>query len=158
MKKEFFIIFGLTLFGLAYVLDLIAGPITITLSRSDPFSFLGGSYWGNYPLTTVAILTRAFGFFILSTCLFSLIKNQFFLKAGACLLIGVIANLYAIQQIATGARTTPLPWTLSIAYAGASLTLLIIYFIIRGILLFLKQKINGDYYPEEENSKDSASQ
>jgi hypothetical protein len=149
MKKEYLIIFGLTLFGLSYLLDIIAGPITITLSKTNPYSFLGGSYLGNYPLTTVAILSRATGFFILAILIFGLIKKQFFLKAGSCLLIGVLSNLYAIQQIATGTRTTSLPWTLSIAYAGASLGILIIYFILRGVLLFIKQKINGDYYPEE---------
>ena len=146
MKKEYFLITAGAFFVLAYVLDYLAGPISITLAEANPFTFLSQSYLNNYPLTAVAVVIRAVGLFICAAYFSALLKKMYFIKFIAALIIGVLAELYAIQQIATGMRTTSIQWTLSIAYAGALLGILVILYFIIGIINFLKQKLVGETY------------
>lgn len=153
MKKEYFLITGGAFFVLAYVLDNLAGPVFINLTSSNPFTFLTNFYLNKYPLTAFAIVIRAIGFFIISAILSFSVKKQYFLKFVGALVVGVVSELYAVQQIATGMLTTPLQWTLSIAYAGASMTILVIIFGVAGVIFFVKQKLVGVDYdgPEEES-------
>jgi len=154
MKKEYFLVTAFAFFVLAYVLDYFAGPVSITLT--NPLVFLSKNYLNSYPLTAFAIFIRALGLFISLALLLSTIEKQYFIKAFSVFVIGVLAELYAVQQIATGMRTTSIQWTLSIAYAGISLLVAIIYYLLAAIITLIKEKLAGansqDETTEEKQS------
>jgi hypothetical protein len=144
MKKDFFLITAAAFFILAYVLDYLAGPVPLALKQTNPFSFLSRTYLNDYPLTAVAVVIRALGLLIAVVLLFTLAKKHYAVKSLASLIVGILAELYAIQQIATGMRTTSLQWTLSIAYAGAGLAILVIIYLFAGIGSSIKTKLIGE--------------
>lgn len=149
MKKEYFLVTALAFFGLAYVLDYFAGPISFALTT--PLTFLTKSYLNSYPLTAFAVAIRALGIFISLTLLFSVIEKQYFVKAFTIFVIAVLAELYAIQQIATGMRTTTIQWTLSISYAGMISIIAIIFYIIVGIIDQVKAKLEVTHKNDEKS-------
>jgi len=142
MKKEYFLVTAIAFFILAYVLDYFAGPISFAITT--PLTFLTKSYLNSYPLTAFAVAIRSLGIFISLTLLFSVIEKQYFVKAFTIFVIAVLAELYAVQQIATGMRTTTIQWTLSISYAGMILVLAIIFYLIAGIIYSIKEKLKKD--------------
>lgn len=150
MKKEYFLVTALAFFGLAYILDYFAGPISFALTT--PLTFLTKSYLNSYPLTAFAVMIRALGIFISLLLLFSVIEKQYFVKAFTIFVISVLVELYAVQQIATGMRTTSIQWTLSISYAGMILVTAIVYFIIAGIIDSLRQKFKKDENTDEKTN------
>lgn len=141
---------ALAFFGLAYILDYFAGPISFALTT--PLTFLTKSYLNSYPLTAFAVMIRALGIFISLLLLFSVIEKQYFVKAFTIFVISVLVELYAVQQIATGMRTTSIQWTLSISYAGMILVTAIVYFIIAGIIDSLRQKFKKDENTDEKTN------
>ncbi|MEK7522129.1 MAG: hypothetical protein AAB788_04205 [Patescibacteria group bacterium] len=153
MKKEYFLVAAFAFFGLAYVLDYFAGPISFALAT--PLTFLTKSYLNSYPLTAFAVAIRALGIFISLLLLFSVIEKQYFVKAFTIFVLAILSELYAIQQIATGMRTTSIQWTLSISYAGMILVTSIIFYIVAGIIDSVSEKIkvkNNDHNNEKPNT------
>ena len=150
MKKEYFLVAAFAFFGLAYVLDYFAGPISFALTT--PLTFLTKSYLNSYPLTAFAVAIRALGIFISLLLLFSVVEKQYFVKAFTIFVIAVLAELYAVQQIATGMRTTSIQWTLSISYAGMILISAIIYYLIAGIIYSVSQKFKDDDNDEKPDT------
>ncbi|PIZ66665.1 hypothetical protein COY15_00540 [Candidatus Roizmanbacteria bacterium CG_4_10_14_0_2_um_filter_39_12] len=150
MKKEYFLVTALAFFGLAYVLDYFAGPVSFLLTT--PLTFLTKTYLNSYPLTAFAVVIRALGIFISLLLLFSMIEKQYFVKAFTIFVIAVLVELYAVQQIATGMRTTSIQWTLSISYAGIILISAIIFYIIAGIIDSLRQKLKKDDTTDEKSN------
>lgn len=132
MKKEYFLGIAFGFFILATILDYIAGPVFFTIS--NPFNFFTQFYLNQYPLTAVALALRSISIFLFVSLAVSLIEKNYFGKAIALFIIGVLAILYAIQQVKTGMRTTSLQLTLSIAHASLLLSLTIIYNLILGIV------------------------
>lgn len=148
MKKEYFLVAAFAFFGLAYVLDYFAGPVSFVLL--SPLTFLTKSYLNSYPLTAFAIAIRALGIFISLLLLFSVIEKQYFVKAFTVFVISVLSELYAVQQIATGMRTTSIQWTLSISYAGIISITAIIFYIVAGVIYSVKQKFKTDDNHDEK--------
>jgi len=146
MPKEYWVAAGIALLVLSSVLDSFAGPVSLIVGR-NPFAFLSAASLGTYPLTAVAIGVRAVGVFILAVTTISAIDKQYFLKAVGVLILGVLVELYAVQQLATGAQTTPLNWTLAFAYAGALLLPAIFYYLLRGAFSGVSSQVSGE--PEE---------
>lgn len=140
MKKEYFIITAIAFFALAYVLDYFAGPISLSLT--NPLIFLTKSYLNNYPLTAFAVAVRSLGIFISLVLLASVIDKQYFVKAFTFFVIAVLSELYAVQQLATGMRTTSLQWTLSISYAGINMVAAIAYYTVVGVIYYIKNRID----------------
>lgn len=141
MKKEYLLAIAFGFFLLASILDYIAGPVFFTLAH--PFGFFTQYYLNQYPLTAVAIALRSISIFLFVSLAFSLIEKNFFGKAITLFIIGVLAILYAIQQVKTGMRTTSLQITLSIAHAALLLSITIVYNIILGIIDSLKEKLTS---------------
>ena len=142
MKKEYFIITAIAFFALAYVLDYFAGPISLSLT--NPLTFLTKSYLNNYPLTAFAVVVRSLGIFISLDLLASVIDKQYLVKAFTFFVIAVLSELYAVQQLATGMRTTSLQWTLSISYAGMNMVVAIAYYTVVGVIFHIKNRINNN--------------
>lgn len=132
MIKEYLLITIVGLFLASYVLNYFAGPVTISLK--NPLQFLTTAALSKYPFTAVEIGLRTIALFLSLVLLLSLIEKKYFLKAAISLVLGALGILYAIQQIATFSRVTPIQWTLSFAYTGFALLPLIGYYLIRGLI------------------------
>jgi hypothetical protein len=156
MRKEISFVIALCLFALAWGLDTIAGPVALRIK--DPIEFFSTPVISKYPLTGVAVVLRSIAIFISLILILSLFEKKQFIKAAVLLFIAGVFELYAIQQLASGIRTTPIQWTLSFAYAGIISPIGLIYYILSGIFGGVKEKLGvkeEKEYPkpifEEEN-------
>ena len=160
MKKEYVVLSTICLFIFAYILSYLAGPVTIQVSRT-PYSFLlDPMSLQRLPLTTFEILVRSLAILSSVGLIFSLVEKNFFTKAIVVFIVGLLAQLYAIQQIMMNGRLTTMQWTLPISYAGVLCLLLMIYYIFQGIVHGINDKLikkdNSQIYinnqqKEEEN-------
>jgi hypothetical protein len=87
-----------------------------------------------YPFTAVEIALKTIALFLSLILILSLMEKNYLLKAVIVLIAGALGILYAIQQIATAARVTPIQWTLAFCYAGFLSLPAIIYYLIRGAI------------------------
>jgi hypothetical protein len=131
MKKEHFLIIAVLLLLISYALDYIAGPVSITVK--NPIEFFSAPIAGKFPLTTFAVVLRVIGLFVGTLLVYSFIEHKYFTKAFLSIFMGVVAEFYAIQQLSTGGRFTPIQWTLAFAYVGALLFPIAVIYIIKGI-------------------------
>lgn len=141
MKKEYLLAFTIGFFVLAQVLDYLAGPVYFSLN--SPYDFLNRFYLNQYPLTAVAIGLRSLAIFFSTILIFSLFEKSYFIKAIILFVISALAQLYAIQQVRTGMRTTSLQLTLSISYGTFLYILPIIFNLISFLIYGIKEKINS---------------
>lgn len=156
MKKEITFVIALCMFAFAYVLDFIAGGVSIVIS--DPFMFLTNPVLAKFPLTAAGVFIRTIAIFLTILVAYSIIEKRYFTKAFISLAAAIFAEAYAIQQFTTGTRTTPVQWTLSIAYAGSLMLILFIYYILKGIFHGFSKALGGEEkedYPEPLLSEDS---
>lgn len=132
MIKEYLLITIVGLFLASYVLNYFAGPVVISVK--NPLQFLTTASLSKYPFTAVEIGLRTIALFLSLILALSLMEKNYFLKAIIALVLGALGILYAIQQIATFSRVTPIQWTLSFAYTGLILLPAIGYYLIRGLI------------------------
>jgi hypothetical protein len=130
MKKEYLFLVVVGFFLASYVLNFLAGPVSIALK--SPFQFLTAASLSKYPFTAVEIALRTIALSLSLILILSLMEKNYLLKAVIVLIAGALGILYAIQQIATSARMTPIQWTLAFCYAGFLSLPAIIYYLIRG--------------------------
>lgn len=140
MKKEYTLTIIIGLFILSYVLDAAVKPLNIPLST--PYQFLNPAYLSKYPFTTASIVIKGLGIFLSLPFIFSLVENYALAKGASLLVIIALMQLYALQDIATGARVVPLEWALSISLSGIALIIPMIYYFIRGGLDSLHKKLS----------------
>lgn len=136
MRKEIVFVITAGLFILAYVLDYFAGKLLLT-GIFNPLTFLSQNYFTLYPMTFVAVFVRSTAIMLAVTLILSVMDRQYFTKLGISAFLTFIAEIYAFQQLATGATITPLLWTLAISYGGAMLVIPMIFYIFAGIANFL---------------------
>ncbi len=139
MKKEYLFIFIAGLFLLAYVLEAVVNPLNLNLAT--PYDYLSPALLARYPFTTAIILIRAFAIFATPIWLFSFLSGNHSLKGVVLLLVAGLAQLYAIQEIATGAQVIPLEWSLSLSLAGLGLLLPSVLQLLIGLAKKTKQKL-----------------
>jgi len=155
IPKEIWLIVAVVAFLIAYLIDKIAGPVTIVIGA--PIAFLkSSSLLHMYPFTATAIFIRTFALFVSSMLIVtSIMDRKYFTKASILFFVGLLGEFYAIQQLTTGSHLTTIQWTLSIAYGCLSLAIGIISMILMGIWGMFNQ---GDAptttteKPEEEKS------
>jgi len=138
-KEQIFILI-IGLFLLSYLLEAIVDPLTLKLST--PYAYLSPIYFAKYPFTTATVIIRALSLFLTPVFLFSFISKNYFTKVVVLLVIGVLAQLYSVQEIATGTTLIPLEWSLSLSIAGAALIIPIIINILTGIFFSTKAKFS----------------
>ncbi len=136
MKKEITFVITALLFLLAYALDYFAGKLSLT-GIFSPLTFLSQTYFALYPMTFVAVIVRSIAIMLSITLILSVMERQYFIKLGIVAFLAFIAEIYAFQQLATGATITPLLWTLAISYGGAMLVVPMVFYIFAGIANFL---------------------
>lgn len=142
MKKEYIVVIATAFFILAYVLDQLSGSVVLPIS--SPLGFLTENYLRQFPLTAFAIAIRSIALMATVLLVLSFIEHAYFSKAAALFILGILSELYAIQQLATGMRFTNVQWTLSISYAGILLVPALILFIIGGLIHGVKTKLKHE--------------
>lgn len=149
IQKEVWLVVATVGFLLSWLIDRLAGPISMNIG--SPIVFLTSPVLlHTYPLTATAIIVRTFALFVSTMLIFSIVERKYFTKAIILFFIGMLAEFFAIQQLATGFRVTTIQWTLSIAYGAFSLVLGIMIMILMGIWsMFNKEEIKT---PEREES------
>lgn len=140
MKKEHWLSTGAVLFLISYLIDHFSGAVNIVIK--NPFLFINQTYLTKFPLTALAIGFKALGLLIGIMLILSFIEKLFLVKAGIVIFLAILGELYAIQQTATGMRTTPIQWTLAFAYAGVLFVIPLIYYLIKGIVTSLYSKLS----------------
>lgn len=139
MKKEYLFVFIAGLFLLAYVLEAVVNPLNLALTT--PYDYLKPALLAHYPFTTAIILIRALAIFLTPVWLFSFLSGNHTLKGVVFLVVAGLAQLYAIQEIATGAQVIPLEWSLSLSLAGVALLLPAVLQLLIGLAKKTKQKL-----------------
>lgn len=149
MKKEFIAIGILGLFILGYVLDYVAGPISIVIK--SPLEFLDPTVLSRFPFTTVSIGIKTLALFSAIILIFSFAKKKFLLKSVLILFVAALFELYSIQQLATGMMIIPIQWTLTLSSTGLLLLIpAVIYFLIGIIHLLINKTLKSDSVSEDE--------
>lgn len=137
-------------FLLSWFIDNVTGPVSIIIK--NPVSFLTSSVILNkYPFTATSVFIRAIALFISSMLVMSAIRNKYFTKVVILFFVGLLAEFYAIQQLATGYRLTNIQWTLSIAYGSLLLIPGIAYLILKGIWSMFNKETPKQEVPKEES-------
>jgi hypothetical protein len=140
IQKEhaFVIIFGL--FIVSYLLESIVTPLKIKLPT--PYSYLSPAVFTKYPFTTAVVIIRAISLFLAPLFVLSFIPNRHFMKVGILFAIGLLAQLYSLQQLISGTTLIPLEWAISLSIAGALLIIPTIMIALKGVFIAAKEKIN----------------
>jgi hypothetical protein len=132
IQKEIWAVASAIGFLIPYLIDKIAGPVLISIG--SPVAFLKSPILlQTYPLTTTAIVIRTLSIFVSVMLAISFLPKKYFIKAAVLFFVGILAEFFAIQQLATGFRVTTIQWTLSIAYGSLTLILGIVWFVLKGI-------------------------
>jgi hypothetical protein len=132
MKKEYWLATVIGLIIMAYVLDSVVNPLTLGLPT--PYHFLTPEKFKVYPFTFASIIIKSIALFIAPILILSAMGMKRILQGLILLVISGLLQLYALQDIASGAHTVPLEWSISFALTGMLLLLTSIIFIIAGFL------------------------
>jgi hypothetical protein len=157
VSTEVWLVIAAVAFLLSYLIDRIAGPVNISVG--NPIAFLSSTtLLSRYPFTAAAIAIRTIAIFISAMLIItSVTERKYFTKAMILLFVGILAEFYAIQQLATGFKLTSIQWTLSIAYGSLLLTLGVIAMVLKGIWASFNQKEEGASQstgPDDESGQD----
>ena len=132
MKGEYWLATVVGLVILAYVLDSVVNPLT--LSFPTPYHFFTIDLFKTYPFTSVSIFIKAVALFITPIIALSLFGGNKLLKGIILLILSGLFQLYALQDVASGAHTIPLEWAIAITLSGMALLLLSVIFVIIGLI------------------------
>lgn len=131
MKREYWVAAIMGFFLLAYVLEAVANPLKLNLP--SPYSFVQDGQYARYPFTTAIIVIRSLAVFLTPLVIASLFKKSNFPKAVTLLILAGLLQLYALQDVATGAYTVPLEWAIALALSGLLLLIPAVYYFISGL-------------------------
>lgn len=152
LGKEVWLVIAVVAFLLSWLIDRLAGPVSIVVG--SPIAFLTSPILLHlYPFTATAIIIRTLALFVSAMLVISLFSGKFFLKATVLFFVGLLAEFFAIQQLATGFRVTTIQWTLSIAYASLALAIGIVWMILMGIWSTFNKTESSQ--PTEEKKEES---
>ena len=132
MKQEYWLatIIGFVIF--AYVLDSVVNPLSIALPT--PYHFFIPEILKTYPFTVTSIVIKSLALFITPLLLLSFTGFKKVLKGILLLIASGLLQLYALQDVASGAHTVPLEWSLSFTLTGVLLLFTSIAYILMGFL------------------------
>lgn len=151
MKKDYFWITVLGLIILSYVLDQISSPISVRLR--NPYAFITQVNLSTYPLSAVSIAAKAIALATSLILAFSYLKISPFIKAIVLFFLASLGQLYAIQQLATNGKLTPITWTLGVAFAGVISIMPIIIYLIQGLFSSAQKAIVKELKPQQSDLK-----
>jgi len=154
MKKEYLLVAVVGMYLLAYLLDAVVDPLKVTLPT--PYHFLAPQFLTRFAFSTASIFIRALAIFLTPLFFFSFMDKNFTAKGLTLLILSVLMQLYALQDIATGAQIVPLEWALSISYGGAALLLPMVIYFIKGSLYSMHTKLKSKAHAEALAAKNAA--
>lgn len=150
MKIEYFFTGALALVIFGYVLDFLSGPIVLDLA--SPFAFLNPEMLAKYPFTAVSVGVKTLAIFIATVlAVTSLGGNNYPMQGATVLILAALMELYAIQQIATKSSILSIQWNLSLAFAGASLIIPAVIFVLTALIKSVHRNLTADPYDSEED-------
>ena len=152
MKKEYTAVIAISLFLFGYVLEALSGNVTLP-ALSSPSSFLNPTILNRYPFTATAIAVRTAAIVISVLLVLSFVAIKKHLKAVIIFVLAALLELYAIQQLATGMKVTPVEWTLSFAYSAILLAPAVVFFLIAGMFEAAHKALTkSDQTPPQEGT------
>lgn len=154
MKQEYymFIIAGLLI--LAYLLDAVTNPLSIALTT--PYHYFTYQNMFTYAFTTTSIVMKSIALFMAPFWVMTLGKMNPITKGAILVVIGGLLQLYALQDVVSGATIVPLEWSLAFTLTGIALLIPAVLFFIIGVLKKAGSGLGGDeeYYEEEDDDDD----
>lgn len=156
MKKEYIAVLALSLIALSYVMNYLAGPVSLPVN--SPVSFVSNGIYAKFPFTATEILFRTLGIFSTIILVMSFMGKAYFLKSLIVFALGALGELFAIQQLAISGRVLPVQWTLAIAYTAPLLLIPLVYFLIRGIVQGVHSSISEVKNIEKPSDKGEESE
>ena len=142
MKQEYTLILIIGLFLLAYLLDALVNPLTVTLTT--PYHFFTSDTLYTFPFTTASIVLKALAIFITPVWFLSFLSINHLTKASITLVLSGLLQLYSLQDVVSGAEVIPLEWAIALTLAGAALLIPTITYPIIGAMTGVKQNLLGD--------------
>lgn len=132
MKQEYWLatIIGLLIF--AYVLDSVVNPLAIALPT--PYHFFIPEVLKTYPFTTTSVVIKALAILITPLLILSFAGFKKLLKGILLIILSGLFQLYALQDVASGAHAIPVEWALSFTLAGMVLLLVAVIYMLMGVL------------------------
>ncbi len=105
------------------------------------------------------VVIRSLAIFLTPLLFASLIQHQYTSKAVSILILSVLIQLYAVQDVVSGTNLVTLEWDLSLAFAGAMLFIPVIIYFLKGSAHSMHQKLKSaaNPYGLEDNSNDTPS-
>ncbi|OGK27160.1 hypothetical protein A3D80_03000 [Candidatus Roizmanbacteria bacterium RIFCSPHIGHO2_02_FULL_40_13b] len=152
MKTEYFLTgaVGLVIFG--YVLDILSGPLSLTIG--SPFEFLTPVMLSTYPFTAVSVGVKTVAIFIsIVITITSLGENKYSLQSVVVFILAALMELFAIQQIATHTNNISLQWNLSLAFSGVILVIPAIIYMILAIIKTAHKNLIADPYETDSDEE-----
>jgi hypothetical protein len=132
IPKEYSLLIIIGLFVFAYVLDSVVKPLSLTLK--SPYEFFTSETMALFPYSTASIIVKTIALFLTPLWLFSFSKSKGFGKPAILLIWASLIQLYAVQNVATKARTIPLEWSFALAAAGFVLLFPTVYLFLKALL------------------------
>lgn len=138
IKSEYQFIIAVLLFLASYVLDWINGAVPLKIK--SPYQFIQSEILAKYPFTAVSVLIKVLAIWISIMLVLSLIQKRYISKSIVIIVLGILGQLFAIQQFATGVRVTTAEWTLGICFSGVSLLITAPILLILGMFHGIRTK------------------
>jgi len=132
MKKEYLIVLVIGFLILSYILDAVVNPLTLDLIT--PYHFLAVNNFTTYPFTTTSIVLKALAIVLTPMIVLSALGLKKIAHAITLFVLSALLQLYALQDIASGAYVVPLEWSLGFTLAGLLLFIPVLIFFAGGLL------------------------
>jgi len=141
IPKEYSLLFIIGLFILAYVLDLVVDPMVVQLK--NPYLYFQSETMMVLPFSSLSIFIKALAIFLMPLWLLSFIDSNSFFKPAILLIVSVLLQLYAVQDITAKSRMIPMEWSISMAAAGLALMVPTIYFFFKAVVVALHKNLTN---------------
>lgn len=139
MKKEFVALGILGLFIFGYVLDYLAGPLSLVIK--SPFAFFTTEMLTKYPFTAVSIFIKTLALALSTLLVFSFFEKKLLTKSLILFILAALLELYSIQALASGTMLIQLQWILALTASGLVLLGLAVLFLVLGIVALIIEKM-----------------
>lgn len=141
IPKEYSLLIIVGLFVLAYILDLVVEPLTITLK--SPYAFFTSDLISIYPFSTASIFIKTLALFLAPQWLLSFSSSKGFAKPAILLVWAGLTQLYAVQEVMTNTKMIPLEWSLSLAGSGFALFFPTAFLFLKAVLYTMHRNLSN---------------
>ncbi len=148
MKIEYFLggAAGLVIFG--YVLDILAGPLTLVIN--SPFDFLTPVMLSTYPFTAVSVGAKTVAIFVSTVMIVTTAGGtKYSLQSIIVFIMAALMELFAIQQIATHGNNVSMQWNLAFAFSGVLLVVPAVIYMIMAMVKSAHKNLVADPYESD---------